>query len=132
MRGDSHRAVLPHLRLTRRQRLLAERAGVVLSPASALVCAEGKDLLSRRVAGHPPRAQGAIGGNPDAARSFSSFQACIDFEAQFVRQDYLDPQGAFYHGSTLRGMNVSYATDPRWARNIAAIYLTLPGGLSAV
>jgi peptidoglycan hydrolase CwlO-like protein len=73
----------------------------------------------------------AYDSNPDAARSFSSFQACIDFEAQFVRQDYLDPQGAFYHGSTLRGMNVSYATDPRWARNIAAIYLTLPGGLSA-
>jgi peptidoglycan hydrolase CwlO-like protein len=73
----------------------------------------------------------AYDSNPDAARSFSSFQACIDFEAQFVRQDYLDPQGAFYHGSTLRGMNVSYATDRRWASNIAAIYLTLPGGLSA-
>jgi beta-N-acetylglucosaminidase len=29
-------------------------------------------------------------------------------------------------------MNVNYATDPRWASNIAAIYLTLPGGLNAV
>jgi peptidoglycan hydrolase CwlO-like protein len=74
----------------------------------------------------------AYDSNPDAARSFPSFQACIDFEAQFVRQDYLDPQGSFYHGPTLRGMNVSYASDQRWASNIAAIYLTLPGGLSAV
>jgi beta-N-acetylglucosaminidase len=27
-------------------------------------------------------------------------------------------------------MNVAYATDPGWASNIAAIYLTLPGGLN--
>jgi hypothetical protein len=27
---------------------------------------------------------------------------------------------------------VNYATDRRWASNIAAIYLTLPGGLNPV
>ena len=29
-------------------------------------------------------------------------------------------------------MNLDYATDPRWAANIASIYLTLPGGLNPV
>jgi peptidoglycan hydrolase CwlO-like protein len=74
----------------------------------------------------------AYDSNPGAAMSFPSFAACIDYEARFVRRDYLDPNGAFYHGPTLRGMNVNYATDRRWASNIAAIYLTLPGGLNPV
>jgi peptidoglycan hydrolase CwlO-like protein len=74
----------------------------------------------------------AYDSNPDAAMSFPSFQACVEYEAQFVRRDYLDPQGAFYRGPNLKGMNVNYASDRRWASNIAAIYLTLPGGLNAV
>jgi peptidoglycan hydrolase CwlO-like protein len=74
----------------------------------------------------------AYDSNPGAALSFPSFAACIDYEARFVRRDYLDPNGAFYHGPTLRGMNVNYASDRRWAGNIAAIYLTLPGGLNPV
>jgi peptidoglycan hydrolase CwlO-like protein len=74
----------------------------------------------------------AYDSNPDAAMSFPSFQACIDFEAQFVRRDYLDPQGAFYRGPNLKGMNVNYASDRRWASNITAIYLTLPGGLNPI
>ena len=74
----------------------------------------------------------AYDSNPNAAMSFPSFQACIDYEAQFVRRDYLDPQGAFYRGPNLNGMNVNYASDRRWASNIAAIYLTLPGGLNPV
>jgi peptidoglycan hydrolase CwlO-like protein len=72
----------------------------------------------------------AYDSNPGAALSFGSFAACIDYEARFVSRDYLDPGGTFYHGPTLRGMNFHYASDPRWARNIAAIYLTLPGGLN--
>lgn len=74
----------------------------------------------------------AYDSDPGAALSFPSFQACIEYEAKFVLDDYLDPQGPFYHGPTLRGMNVAYATDQRWAYNIAAIYLTLPGGLNPV
>lgn len=74
----------------------------------------------------------AYDSNPGAAMSFPSFAACIDYEARFVRREYLDPQGAFYHGPSLRGMNVSYASDRRWAANIAAIYLTLPGGLNPI
>jgi len=75
---------------------------------------------------------GAFDSDPDAAASFPSFAACIDYQAGFVRSDYLDPDGPYFDGPTLRGMNTHYATDPHWARNIAAIYLTLPGGLNPV
>lgn len=55
------------------------------------------------------------------AMSFDSFPACIDFVAGKVAQDYLSPTGQYYHGPTLRGMNVQYASDPLWAGNIATI-----------
>ncbi|MDQ6773888.1 MAG: glucosaminidase domain-containing protein [Candidatus Dormibacteraeota bacterium] len=72
---------------------------------------------------------GAFDSNPGGdALAFASFQACIQYEARFVSQEYLSPGGPFYHGLTLRGMNVDYASDPRWASKIASIYLTLPGG----
>src|SRR5205807_1862509 len=90
------------------------------------------ELQARQQGGSGLFGIAAYDSNPGAALSFPSFAACIDYEARFVRRDYLDPQGAFYHGPTLRGMNVNYATDRRWASNIAAIYLTLPGGLNPV
>ncbi len=43
-----------------------------------------------------------------------------------MAQDYLSPSGAFYHGPTLRGMNVDYASDPLWASKIASIAGTIP------
>lgn len=60
------------------------------------------------------------------ARSFPSFDACIQFVAQQVAQNYLSPNGRFYHGPTLRGMNVAYASDPNWASKIARIARTIP------
>ncbi len=59
--------------------------------------------------------------------SFASFDACIQFVAQKVAQDYLSPSGSFFHGPTLRGMNVDYASDPLWASKIARIASTIPG-----
>jgi beta-N-acetylglucosaminidase len=65
---------------------------------------------------------GANDRNPFTnAVTFPSFAACIDFVAGKVAANYLSPGGRFFHGPTLRGMNVSYATDPRWALNIAKI-----------
>ena len=61
----------------------------------------------------------------DASR-FSSFAACILYVAQQVQQKYLTPGGEYYHGPTLRGMNVDYASDPLWASKIAAIARTIP------
>ena len=60
------------------------------------------------------------------ASTFSSFDACIQYVAQFIEQNYLSPSGRFYHGPTLRGMNVDYATDPYWASKIATIANTIP------
>jgi len=70
---------------------------------------------------------GADDSNPDAdAMSFASFSACILYVAQQVRADYLTPGGRYYHGPTLRGMNVDYASDPYWASKIASIARTVP------
>ena len=60
------------------------------------------------------------------ATTFSSFDACIQYVAQFVAVNYLSPNGRYYHGPTLRGMNVKYASDPNWATKIASIADTLP------
>jgi beta-N-acetylglucosaminidase len=70
---------------------------------------------------------GANDANPyNDALSFPSFDACIQFVAQKVAQDYLSSSGAFYHGPTLRGMNIDYASDPYWATKIATIANTIP------
>ena len=53
------------------------------------------------------------------AQTFPSFAACIGFVAQDISANYLVPNGEFYHGASMRGMNVSYSTDPLWASNIA-------------
>jgi beta-N-acetylglucosaminidase len=60
------------------------------------------------------------------AYTFPSFAACIDFVARMVAQNYLSPSGPYYHGPTLRGMNVDYASDPNWAENIAHIGRSFP------
>ena len=60
------------------------------------------------------------------ATTFPSFDACIQYVAQFIAQNYLSPTGRYYHGPTLRGMNVDYASDPYWAAKIASIANTIP------
>jgi peptidoglycan hydrolase CwlO-like protein len=60
------------------------------------------------------------------AVTFPSFAACIDTVSAYIGTNYLSPAGRYYHGPTLRGMNVAYASDPRWAANIAAIAVTIP------
>lgn len=60
------------------------------------------------------------------ATTFPSFDACIQYVAQFIAVNYLSPTGRYYHGPTLRGMNVDYATDPNWAYKIARIADTIP------
>ena len=70
---------------------------------------------------------GANDANPYGdAMSFTSFDACIQYVAQFIETRYLTVGGQFYHGPTLRGMNVDYASDPNWAEKIASIGDTIP------
>jgi flagellum-specific peptidoglycan hydrolase FlgJ len=70
---------------------------------------------------------GANDSNPygDAA-TFTSFDACIQYVAQFIETHYLTVGGPYYHGPTLRGMNGDYASDPNWAEKIASIADTIP------
>jgi len=60
------------------------------------------------------------------AKSFASFEECIDVVAKSVAEKYLAPSGAHYAGPTLHGMNVHYASDPAWARKIARLAGTIP------
>ncbi|HVC42740.1 MAG TPA: glucosaminidase domain-containing protein [Candidatus Saccharimonadales bacterium] len=70
---------------------------------------------------------GANDANPYGdATTFPSFDACIQYVAQFIATNYLTVGGQFYHGPTLRGMNVDYASDPNWAEKIATIADTIP------
>ncbi len=70
---------------------------------------------------------GADDANPYVdATTFASFDACIQYVAQFIATNYLSVGGQFYHGPTLRGMNVDYASDPNWAEKIASIADTIP------
>jgi hypothetical protein len=70
---------------------------------------------------------GADDANPYGdAMTFTSFDACIQYVAQFIETNYLTPTGQFFHGPTLRGMNVDYASDPNWAEKIASIADTIP------
>ncbi|MHB0885813.1 MAG: glucosaminidase domain-containing protein [Bacillota bacterium] len=66
---------------------------------------------------------GASGTDPfQNAKSFPSFEACIDFVAGYVARAYLSPSGQYYGGApSLRGMNVHYAADQNWMNGIAAI-----------
>ncbi len=61
----------------------------------------------------------------DAVR-FPSFAACVDTVARYVAAHYLDPRGNYFHGPTLRGMNVLWATDPEWAHKVATIATSIP------
>ncbi len=63
----------------------------------------------------------AYTSDPNAAASFRSIEYDINFQAWFVRNAYLNPNGSFYNGSNLDGMNVDYATDPYWANSIARV-----------
>ncbi|WP_413307053.1 Ig-like domain-containing protein [Bacillus sp. 1P10SD] len=49
----------------------------------------------------------------------------INFEGYIVRRDYLNENGAYYNGPTLKGMNVRYASDPNWANGIANLMLSM-------
>ncbi|MGZ4123284.1 MAG: SH3 domain-containing protein, partial [Tumebacillaceae bacterium] len=46
----------------------------------------------------------------------------VEWEAYFVRKQYLDASGQWYGGApSLDGMNVHYASDPLWSEKIAGL-----------
>jgi hypothetical protein len=69
---------------------------------------------------------GAFDRCPGAcADSFVSYAACVRQVMSFIDEKYLSSSGRYYEGATLNGMNVHYATDPRWAEKIASIMRTI-------
>jgi hypothetical protein len=57
----------------------------------------------------------------ESATTFKDDADCIDYMAHFVKRDYLSPDGKYFNGATLKGMNEKYATDKGWAEKIANI-----------
>lgn len=68
----------------------------------------------------------AYDGSPyQSAKGFKTKEESIDVVARFISQHYLNEQGMYYHGPTLQGMNVRYASDSNWDRGIAKVMVSL-------
>jgi beta-N-acetylglucosaminidase len=72
-----------------------------------------------------PFGYGAYDSSPQSAYAFNSVPDAIWYVMGQVKQNYLTPGGKYYHGSTLRGMNVMYASDPNWGNGILSIMNSL-------
>lgn len=64
----------------------------------------------------------------ESAKGYPDFKTCIDMVAKYVARNYLDPSGKYYSGPTLKGMNVHYATDKKWADKIATLMAKIKEG----
>lgn len=61
----------------------------------------------------------------ECAWTFKTKEECVDTVMLLVKTDYLTEDGKYYHGASLRGMNVAYATDQNWQNGIASIMNSL-------
>lgn len=66
----------------------------------------------------------AFDGAPfDSAYRFKNVKEMIEYEAAYVRFNYIEPTAPYYNGPYLGnkngGMNVKYASDPLWGQKIA-------------
>src|SRR5579875_2895999 len=94
--------------------------GLYLAAHSAWETGYGKSRIFRDK--HNLFGYGAYDNDPyNSAYTFRSVEDCIYYAANKIKDNYLTKGGKFYHGPTLRGMNVSYATDKSWADGIAGI-----------
>ncbi|HET7325493.1 MAG TPA: N-acetylmuramoyl-L-alanine amidase [Halococcus sp.] len=67
----------------------------------------------------------------ECANGYASFEQCVREVMAYVDTEYLTPGGDWYEGTTLRAMNVHYATDQQWAEKIASIMNDLAAELPA-
>ncbi|MGH0589938.1 S-layer homology domain-containing protein [Bacillus mycoides] len=64
----------------------------------------------------------AYDGDPfKYAKYLPTYSDSIAYNANYVRERYLEEDGMHYNGPTLAGMNVKYASDKGWANKIAGI-----------
>ena len=68
------------------------------------------------IAGHK-----AYDSNPDAAQHFSTKEECIMTVAKNLSKNYLVPNGKWFNGYNLQGVNHYYASDDEWAIKIARL-----------
>jgi len=57
----------------------------------------------------------------ECADGYASFAQCVHEVMTYIDAEYLTPSGNYYEGTSLRAMNVHYATDNQWAEKIASI-----------
>ena len=53
-----------------------------------------------------------------SAMIFKNYDDCVNTVMGAVKKEYLTPGGKYYNEATLEGMNVRYATDRNWNKNI--------------
>jgi N-acetyl-anhydromuramyl-L-alanine amidase AmpD len=58
----------------------------------------------------------------ECANGFDSFEESIQQVMEYVDRRYLSPDGKYHNGPHLKGMNVMYATDPKWDTGITDVY----------
>lgn len=70
----------------------------------------------------------AIDANPNLATKFDSPSACVRKVMSYIKTHYLTEGGKYYskkYGASLRGMNLRYASNPKWADHVARIMYQL-------
>lgn len=60
-----------------------------------------------------------------SAIKFETKGECIMAVAKYISENYLEEQGEHYNGSTLKGMNIKYASDDNWAEGISSVMISL-------
>lgn len=67
------------------------------------------------------------------ASHYPTYQASIAAVAKALKTDYLSPAGRFWGGlPTLRGVNLAYASDVRWAQKIAYLANVVDASISTL
>lgn len=53
-----------------------------------------------------------------ASKTFDSQAESIDYVANFLNENYLNPDGKFYNGISTEAINICYASDPKWGKKV--------------
>lgn len=69
---------------------------------------------------------GASDGNAyGGAVSFGSYEECINQVGAAIASQYLSPEGRYYSGPTLPGVNRIYCTTSQWSYDVASLMLKI-------
>lgn len=67
----------------------------------------------------------AYDSNLDATKYFKSKEESILYVAKYLSDNYLNPEGKYFHGYTLKDVNVKYASDKSWNMKITYVMNSL-------